>query len=869
VQVTADDIVERDETVRAQIRNVDANGLEVTLGTSTTTGTIVNDDQAMFELVGYSVSEGSAQKQVDFQIRLSNKVDAPITVRFSTIAGGTATAGLDYTGMNDELVTFSANDITPKTVHVLVNNDDVVELTETLQAGISRLDANGMNVAIATTSAAATIFDDDTATVSIDDLSRAEGDASTTFTFTITMSKPVDAPVLMTVDTANGTATTSLGVGGLDYQAINRRVETFAPGSTSRTVSVTVNGDKTVEAMENFFLNLSGLLSSGRAVSFAKSQGVGSIGNDDSAALTIKDVRQSESNGATTFTFTVNSTAAIDVPISLAANTTDGTARALIGGVGGNDYQALNNQAITLAAGSRSQTFSVTVNGDSVVEGDENFLVNLSNLFANNRPVSLVRSQAVGTILNDDTATLSISDVRQVETNGTTTFVFTLSSTAPIDKAISATASTSDGLARAATSGIGGGDYQTVIGQTVSLAAGSQAQTVSVTVNGDKVVEGDETFFVNLFNLLASGRAVSFGRSQAVGTILNDDTATLSINDVRQIETNGATTFVFTLSSTAPIDTAISLKANTSGGTAIAAQVGVGGADYQRLVNQPINFAAGSLSQTINVQVIGDTLAEFDDTFNVGLSSLLTNNRAVSLLRSQGVGTIVNDDWGANLLEDGTLLVIGTAYDDNIDIHIKDPKNGADQSRVQIKTKGVSGEINTGWVASPTGVIAKVVAYGLDGKDSIKVDDQQPGVSAWLYGGNGDDKLDAGKGSAVLVGGDGNDELKGADGLNVLIGGKGSDKLSAGKGNAILIGGYTIYDEPNASNFAALDAVMASLASGGASAPSQLNSTTVHDDGFVDELNGGEGLDWFFANLVQDDIKKKKSSDRLVNTAGW
>jgi Ca2+-binding RTX toxin-like protein len=228
--------------------------------------------------------------------------------------------------------------------------------------------------------------------------------------------------------------------------------------------------------------------------------------------------------------------------------------------------------------------------------------------------------------------------------------------------------------------------------------------------------------------------------------------------------------------------------------------------------------------------VIGDTLAEFDDTFFVDLSGLVTNNRAVSLLQRQGVGTIVNDDWGVNLLEDDTLLVIGTQFDDHIDIHIKDPKNAADSSNVKIKTKGIAGDINTGWVASPTGVISRVFAYGLDGKDSIKVDDQKPGVSAWLYGGNGDDKLDAGKGPAVLVGGDGNDDLKGAEGLNILIGGRGQDKLDAGKGNAILIGGSTNFDEPTRANFAALEAVMAALAAGGAALPNLLNPATVDDN---------------------------------------
>ena len=215
------------------------------------------------------------------------------------------------------------------------------------------------------------------------------------------------------------------------------------------------------------------------------------------------------------------------------------------------------------------------------------------------------------------------------------------------------------------------------------------------------------------------------------------------------------------------------------------------------------------------------------------------------------------------------LYVGGTNGDDNIDIHVKNPKNGPDQSMVHIKTKGVSGEFNTGWVSAPSGTIVKVVAYGLDGNDDISVDDQKPGVAAWLFGGNGDDKLTAGQGSAMLVGGDGNDRLDGGNGLGVLIGGNGSDELKAGKGNTILIAGSTSYDTPTPAKLVALDNVMSSLAAGGSTLSSLLNATTIDDDSSADKLEGGDGIDWFFASVLNDDIKKKKSADNLFNIAGW
>ena len=88
-------------------------------------------------------------------------------------------------------------------------------------------------------------------------------------------------------------------------------------------------------------------------------------------------VRRSR-NGTTTFTFTLNATAPIYVPLTLLANTAAGSA-------GVDDYQAVNNREVILAAGATSQTIEVTVNGDGVVEGDDTFFLELTG-FSRRRP---------------------------------------------------------------------------------------------------------------------------------------------------------------------------------------------------------------------------------------------------------------------------------------------------------------------------------------------------------------------------------------------------------------------------------------------------------------------------------------------------
>src|SRR5204863_4203025 len=100
---------------------------------------------------------------------------------------------------------------------------------------------------------------------------------------------------------------------------------------------------------------------------------------------------------------------------------------------------------------------------------------------------------------------------------------------------------------------------------------------------------------------------------------------------------------------------------------------------------------------------------------------------------------------------------------------------------------------------------AHLLVYGNGGDDTIRLAGNLA-VPALLFGGDGNDTLDAGGSTAnnVLVGGAGNDTLLGGSGRDLLIGGAGADTLRAGGGGALLIGGTTDYD----ANVAALLAVM-------------------------------------------------------------
>jgi hypothetical protein len=157
---------------------------------------------------------------------------------------------------------------------------------------------------------------------------------------------------------------------------------------------------------------------------------------------------------------------------------------------------------------------------------------------------------------------VSINDVSITEGNsGTQVVTFTVLRSGGTDPfAVSYAAS--DNTATAADS-----DYIPTSG-TLQFASGVNAQTISVTIDGDTKVEPNETFFVNLSGA-TTGTTIS--KSQGTGTIINDDASgSVAINDVNIVEGNSGTQVVtFTVTrtgtnATAPFDVSYATADSTA-----------------------------------------------------------------------------------------------------------------------------------------------------------------------------------------------------------------------------------------------------------------------------------------------------------------
>jgi hypothetical protein len=224
-----------------------------------------------------------------------------------------------------------------------------------------------------------------TPNLSIDPATVTEGNAgAVSATFTVRLSAASSEAITIDYATADGTATV-----GSDYQPTSGTL-TFAPGETTKTLTVLVNGDRRGEPNETFVVNLSGPTNA----IIANGQGTGTI-RDDEPLISINDVSKSEGRkGRTTlFTFTVRLSVPSDQPVTMSFRTMNDTAKTSDG-----DYVARTG-TLTFAPGETAKTITIEVKGDSKREANEYFYLDLFNNSGNSW---FSKKLGIGTILNDD-----------------------------------------------------------------------------------------------------------------------------------------------------------------------------------------------------------------------------------------------------------------------------------------------------------------------------------------------------------------------------------------------------------------------------------------------------------------------------------
>jgi hypothetical protein len=387
--------------------------------------------------------------------------------------------------------------------------------------------------------------------------------------------------------------------------------------------------------------------------------------------LSIDNVSIVEGNSGTkNAVFTVTRSGTATTAISVTYTTADGTATA------GIDFTSITG-LLTFAVNETTKTISIPILGDTNIEGNEIFFINLSN------PINatIADAQGQGTIENDDPVTISNDNFvnrytltgniasatgNNVSATGEVGELSHAGASTPINSLWWTWTATANGNVTISTAG---SNFDTTLG----VYTGSSVSSLTTIASND---DASGTTLASLVTFAAvSGTSYQIavdGFNAATGNInlALDFTPTLAnitlVQSPSSVNEDGMTNLVYTFTRTGSLTNALTVNYGV-GGTATF------NTDYTQLgaasfggTTGTITFAANSATATLTIDPKADTIFESNETVAITLAAgtdyTVDTTTAVT-------GTIANDDSSSVITlvrtpssvdEDGTTNIIYT-----------------------------------------------------------------------------------------------------------------------------------------------------------------------------------------------------------------
>ncbi|MEM6978805.1 MAG: Calx-beta domain-containing protein [Planctomycetota bacterium] len=605
IAIIDDAIVEDIETFLVQLQNASIADADLS---DTATVSITDNDLAELSIASLVVDEDVGSAIVS--VSVDNAVQGGFTL--DLVAGDdTATSPDDFASGNFPLIFVGIASET-QTVSIPIVDDSIVEVTENVTLSLANVSRLGIDLS---DTGSLEITNNDSASLTITDLSVDESDRSATI------------QVSLDADVASSFTVNAFGLDEADNR-LNETTLSFAGTSGEiQTFVINFGDDAIVEPDEMIGLALSDVSDTNVDIT---DTGTLTVLDDDTTILTIADVTVDESDS--TATVTVVSSAEVTGGFTVNAITVDDTS------VSPGDFTSGTFPLTFAGNANESQTFSIAIIDDSIVEDTETLLVQLQNASI---PDADLTDTAMVSITDNDLATLSVvslvvdedvgSAIVSVSVDNAVQGGFTLDLVAVDDTAISP-----DDYAA--------GNY----GLAFSGTAG-ETQTVLIPIVDDSIVEATENATLSLANVSRLGIDLA---DTATLTMLDDDTTVLSVADVTVDESDGTATV--TVVSTAVVSGGFTVDAVASDDTATSPE------DFVAETFSLFFDGDENESKTFSVQINDDLDQEDTETISISLnnpSSIqvdVTDTALISILDDDAMlGAVITGSVSCDLNNNG------------------------------------------------------------------------------------------------------------------------------------------------------------------------------------------------------------------------
>ena len=418
--------------------------------------------------------------------------------------------------------------------------------------------------------------------------------------------------VLLSVD---GASTATLGD---DYQALPTFVQVTSVGGTGSTlVNLSVIDDNIIESTENVIWNI--VPNAAYTINPASSSATVAIADNDVAGINVSAISGNTGEDGTTATFNVSLTSQPSAPVSVALSSNN-TAEGTVAG------------SVTIPIANWDTGVPVTVTGvdDAIVDGNINYTIITGNVSSADANYNVLGGGAVADVsvtnVDNDIATLTILDVTAVEG---LSMQFTVTLNIAVANPFNVTATFQNDTAQGGAPPLAAPEDFNNAPQTLNFnGTANETRQFNVPVLNDVLVEGDETFIVQL----SSNNPSVIDSDTAIGTIQDNDTGNITVENVTETEGDELR---FRVTNNIQVPNAFTVTVNFNDITATGGET-----DYDS-AQQVLDFN-GSAGQGRNVDVDtnDDNLVEGTETFTV----VLTSSDAIVDDSDTAIGTILDDD---------------------------------------------------------------------------------------------------------------------------------------------------------------------------------------------------------------------------------
>ena len=659
VPITDDSVIEPTEAFTVTLSNVQSNIGVGILGPDTANGTI-NDDDATgsgvaFDATSVTVREGTdafARFTVSFNGAIQPGQD--VTVDYAT-NDGTATDGSDFNAQTGT-ITFNSTS-TSFDIDVPITDDSVIEPTEAFTVTLSNVQSNiGVGI-LGPDTANGTINDDDSDSslgVQFDVTSIDVNEGDGTVSLDVVLNANVQDEFTVEYFTTNGSAEDAS-----DYTGVpaDTRVLTFGGANpNTQTITIPIIDDTVIENTEDFTVTLTDISTNLVNILANDTATVNIIDNDGDPSLGVQfDVTSIDVNeGDGTVSLDVVLNANVQDEFTVEYFTTNGSAE------DASDYTGVPADTRVLTFGGanpNTQTITIPIIDDTVIENTEDFTVTLTDISTNLVNILANDTATVNIIDNDGDPSLGVQfDVTSIDVNeGDGTVSLDVVLNANIQDEFTVEYFTTDGTATDAA------DYDGVPADTQVLnfgGANPNTQTITIPIIDDAIIEATEDFTITLTDISTSLVDILTDDTATVNIIDNDGGPSLGVRfDVTSIDVNeGDGTVSLDVVLNANIQDEFTVEYFTTDGTATDA------ADYDGVPadTQVLNFGgANPNTQTITIPIIDDAIIEATEDFTVTLTDISTS--LVDILTDDtATVNIIDNDGNEGWPEDITIEACDT-----------------------------------------------------------------------------------------------------------------------------------------------------------------------------------------------------------------